>query len=86
VTLKIIVKDARVHNSTGYMEVDVVAVDDKGVYGPQKTYGTDAHQLQATYSGDVKLWLASVKGTHLLHAGHHDVLAAQLLAMKGKEL
>jgi hypothetical protein len=84
--MRIIVKDAKVHGATGYMEVDVVAVNDKGVSGPVKTYGTDAHQLQSVYNGDIQLWLASVKGTHKLHAGHHEALAAQLLAMKGKEL
>ncbi len=84
--MKIIVKDARVHGSTGYMEVDVVAVNDKNMSGPLKTYGTDAHQLKTAYGGDVKLWLASVKGTHELHAGHHEELAASLLEMKGKEL
>jgi hypothetical protein len=84
--MKIIVKDVKVHPVTGYMEVDVVAVNDKGVEGPKKTYGTDAHQLQSAYSGDINLWLASVKGTHEQHHGHHEVLAAQLLGMKGKEL
>ena len=84
--MKIIVKDARVHGSTGYMEVDVVAVNDKNMSGPVKTYGTDAHQLQSAYNGDIKLWLASVKGTHEQHAGHHEALAAELLGMKGKEL
>ena len=84
--MKIIIRDAKVHPVTGFMEVDVVAVNDKGVSGPVKTYGTDAHQLQSTFKGDIKLWLASVKGTHLLHAGHHEDLAAQLLGMKGKEL
>ena len=84
--MKIIIRDAKVHPVTGFMEVDVVAVNDKGVSGPVKTYGTDAHQLKTAYGGDVKLWLASVKGTHELHAGHHEELAAQLLEMKGKEL
>ena len=60
--------------------------DGNGKAGPVKTYGTDAHQLQSAYNGDIKLWLASVKGTHELHAGHHDNLAAQLLAFRGKEL
>jgi hypothetical protein len=84
--MKIVVKDAKVHAVTGYMEVDVVAVNEKGVHGPVKTYGTDAHQLQAHYNGNISLWLASVKGMHLLHSGHHETLAAQLLEMKGKEL
>jgi hypothetical protein len=84
--MKIVVKDARVHGTTGYMEVDVVAVNDKGVEGPKKTYGTDAHHLKSAYNGDIQLWLASVKGDHGVHAGHHEDLAAQLLAMKGKEL
>jgi hypothetical protein len=84
--MKILVKDAKVHAVTGYMEVDVVAVNDKGVAGPMKTYGTDVHQLQSVYNGDINLWLASVKGTHELHSGHHEDLAAKLLAMKGKEL
>lgn len=84
--MKIFVKNSKVHSSTGYMEVDVVAVNDKGEEGPMKTYGTDAHQLQSVYNGNISLWLASVKGTHVLHAGHHESMAAQLLAMKGKEL
>ena len=84
--MKIIVKDARVHPLTGYMEVDVVAVNEKGVEGPRKTYGTDAHQLKSHYNGDINLWLASVKDTHVVHAGHHEELAGRLLALKGKEL
>jgi hypothetical protein len=84
--VKIIVKDAKVHAVTGYMEVDVVAVNDEGKEGPIKTYGTDAHQLKAAFNGNVELWLASVKGTHELHAGHHEDLAAQLMGFKGKEL
>ena len=84
--MKIVVRDAKVHPVTGYMEVDVVAVNDKNMSGPVKTYGTDAHQLKTAYGGDVSLWLEAVKGQHLLHAGHHEELAAQLLEMKGKEL
>ena len=84
--MKIVVKDAKVHQVTGYIEVDVVAVDDNGKEGPIKTYGTDAHHLKSAYNGDIKLWLASVKGTHEQHAGHHEALAAELLGMKGKEL
>ena len=80
------VKDARVHPVTGYMEVDVVAVNEQGVEGPKKTYGTDTHQMQAKYNGDIELWLASIKGTHELHTGHHDALTAKFMALKGKEL
>lgn len=84
--MKIIVKDVKVHQATGYMEVDVVAVDDNGNAGPIKTYGTDVHQLKSVYNGDIQLWLASIKGTHEEHHGHHEDLAAQLMAMKGMEL
>jgi hypothetical protein len=84
--MKIIVKDTKVHPVTGYMEVDVVAVNDKGKEGPVKMYGTDAHHLQSAYNGDINLWLAGVKGQHEQHHGHHADLAAKLLAMKGKEL
>ena len=86
---KIIVKSVRVNSSTGYIELDVVAVSQEKkstMEGPIKTYGTDAHVIQLKYGGDVSLWLEAVKGQHLLHAGHHEELAAQLLEMKGKEL
>ena len=84
--MNILIKDAKVHPVTGYMELDVVAVNEQGVHGPVKTYGTDTHQLKEKFNGDIDLWLASVKGTHELHAGHHDELVEKFMWLKGKTL
>jgi hypothetical protein len=83
------VKDVRVHPITGYMEVEVVAEKTAGrttTTGPVRTYGIDAGVLQAAYSGDVKLWLAVVKGQHEDYTGLHNDLSDKLMAYKGMEL
>jgi hypothetical protein len=86
---KIVIKNVRVHGATGYIEVDVVAVQEDGnskIEGPVKTYGTDAHCIQASYSGNVQLWLDAVKGMHQEHSGHHRAIVDQIVALKGKAL
>ncbi len=85
----ILIKDIRIHGSTGYIEVDVVAVDDNssgGRVGPLHTYGICPHEIKARYGGSVEVWLKTVKGMHQKHAGFHDDLVAQLQGWKGKRL
>lgn len=87
--MDILVKDVRVSPRTGYIEVDVVAVEESAnskIEGPLKTYGVDANIIKNQYSGDVNLWLASVKGQHQSHHGQHAKMAESLLAIKGKML
>lgn len=87
--LKFIVRDARVHQDTGFVEVDSVAVKETAnskIDGPLRTYGIDAAALQSGYGGDVKAWLAAMKGQHAAYAGHHDGLTNEVLALKGKEI
>lgn len=88
-TVKVVVKDARVHPETGYCEVDLVAVKEtqnSKIDGPLHTYGIDAAALHAKYGGNVKTWLAAMKGQHLTHSGHHEDLVNQLMLLKGKEI
>jgi hypothetical protein len=87
--MQILVKDVRVNPRTGHCEVDVVAVnktETSTVEGPLKTYGVDANIIKHQYNGDVNLWLASVKGQHESHHGHHMSMSESLANMKGKEL
>ncbi len=86
---EILVKDVRIHGSTGYIEVDVVAVQEtpSGTrMGPMHTYGICPTEIKAHYNGSVETWLQTVKGTHQVQAGFHDGLLAQLQGWKGKKL
>lgn len=81
----ILIQDARVKQSTGYIEIDVVAVDG-GNTGPLMTYGVCPHEIKARYGGSVETWLQFVKTTHQEHAGFHDGVVDKLLQLKGKTL
>ena len=81
----ILIQDARVNPRTGYVEVDVVAVngDDKG---PMHTYGCCPQEIKARYGGSVETWLQYVKTQHQEHAGFHDGVVDKLLQLKGTKL
>lgn len=78
-----------VHPTTGYIEVDLVAVEkteNSEVEVHKKTYGIDQHVIKARYNGDVNLWLTAMRDRHIQHSGDHKKLAQSLLELKGKEI
>jgi non-canonical (house-cleaning) NTP pyrophosphatase len=86
---QVILKEANVHPKTGYIEVELVTIDNSSgsiVEGHSSTYGCDAHVLQRSYNGDVHLWLAAMKGRHLEHIGAHEGIVDKLQQLQGKEI
>ena len=81
----ILIKDARQRPTTGYIEVDVVAVDGERE-GPMMTYGICPTEIKARYNESVETWLQWVKTTHQSHAGFHDGVVDRLLQLKGTTL
>lgn len=85
----VVLKDVRVHQNTGYIEVDLMTVAQDGnskMEGFTKTYGADIHHILHGYNGDTELWLQAIKGEHARHSNHHAEVTADLHRRKGKEI